>query len=248
MNDQDGSDLYDQSHYPPPEEPKSGVAKFLGIGTVPLVIAAVAVLALVVGVVYIALKGPAPVAEPATSPSTPAVSTLSEFDACSQTVAHIETALTAFQNDSATGILAAKAGFEAVSPQSSELAPLLVDPIAVLSKPSVSGSEFANAIQPVMDLCQSSINAAKQDAQDAVPVGPANTIEEGHWTVGVDVAAGTYKTESPVSGHCYWGIYKAGTNKSDIIANDNVAGGYPVVTLKKGQEFTNQGCGTFVKQ
>src|SRR4029453_19207718 len=35
----------------------------------------------------------------------------------------------------------------------------------------------------------------------------ANTIREGTWTVGVDVAPGTYRTDSEVTLSCYWGIY-----------------------------------------
>ena len=73
------------------------------------------------------------------------------------------------------------------------------------------------------------------------------SIEEGDWAVGVDVAPGTYRTDAPVVDGCYWAIYKAGTNQEDIINNGNPTGGYPTVVLKKGQEFTNQGCGTFVK-
>ncbi|NEC92949.1 hypothetical protein G3I71_46130, partial [Streptomyces sp. SID12501] len=40
-------------------------------------------------------------------------------------------------------------------------------------------------------------------------------IHDGTWTVGVDIAPGTYRTIEPVSGTCYWAIYKSGTNKDD---------------------------------
>jgi hypothetical protein len=76
----------------------------------------------------------------------------------------------------------------------------------------------------------------------------ANTfVEEGDYTVGADIPAGTYKVTQPVSGMCYWGIYKTGTNKDSIIANDIVTGGRPTVTLKAGQDFSSNGCGTWGK-
>jgi len=78
--------------------------------------------------------------------------------------------------------------------------------------------------------------------------GPMTVIEEGDWVVGEDIVPGTYRTAATVSGFCYWGIYKAGTNHANIIDNGVATGGRPTVTLKKGQEFTNQGCGMFVKK
>src|SRR3954451_4076259 len=76
----------------------------------------------------------------------------------------------------------------------------------------------------------------------------ANSIEEGTWTVGRDVAPGTYRTSQAVSGQCYWSITRTGSNGSDIVENDIVSGGFPTVTLKEGQDFTNSRCGTFVKE
>ncbi|EMY35812.1 hypothetical protein D477_002441 [Arthrobacter crystallopoietes BAB-32] len=75
-----------------------------------------------------------------------------------------------------------------------------------------------------------------------------NTIREGTWTVGVDIAAGTYRTTDSVGSTCYWGIYTSGTNGDDIIANDIPGGGRPTVTLSKGQDFNTTRCGTWEKQ
>lgn len=74
------------------------------------------------------------------------------------------------------------------------------------------------------------------------------TITEGTWTVGRDIEAGTYLTQDTVSGRCYWGIYRSGTNGGDIIENDIVTGGRPTVTLKAGQDFTTTRCGSWIKQ
>lgn len=76
----------------------------------------------------------------------------------------------------------------------------------------------------------------------------ANTIHEGTWTVGTDIAAGTYRTTDAVDSDCYWGIYTSGTNGDDIIANDIPGGGRPTVTLSKGQDFNTTRCGTWQKQ
>ncbi|PRY47965.1 hypothetical protein LY71_111144 [Geodermatophilus tzadiensis] len=76
----------------------------------------------------------------------------------------------------------------------------------------------------------------------------ATSITEGMWTVGRDIEPGTYRTAAAVSDDCYWGIYRSGSNGDDIIENDIVSGGFPTVTLREGQDFENNGCGTFVKQ
>lgn len=76
----------------------------------------------------------------------------------------------------------------------------------------------------------------------------ANTIKEGTWTVGVDVEPGTYRANADVTSGCYWGIYRTGSNGSDIIDNDIVSGGRPSVTLSAGQDFKTSRCGTWSKQ
>lgn len=90
---------------------------------------------------------------------------------------------------------------------------------------------------------------AREEAVAAVEQQIAQTsISNGVWTVGVDVEPGTYRTAAAITGYCYWGIYASGTNGGDIIENDGPEGGFPTVTLREGQDFENNGCGTFVKQ
>lgn len=76
----------------------------------------------------------------------------------------------------------------------------------------------------------------------------ANSISDGTWTVGEDIKAGTYRTASAVSSRCYWGIYRSGSNGSDIIDNDIPKGGRPTVTLSKGQDFKSSNCGDWQKK
>jgi hypothetical protein len=91
--------------------------------------------------------------------------------------------------------------------------------------------------------------AAREAAVTAVEQQiAANSIENGIWTVGVDVEPGTYRVAEALTGYCYWGIYASGTNGDDIIENDGPTGGFPTVQLREGQDFENNGCGTFVKQ
>ncbi|MBK9741176.1 MAG: DUF4190 domain-containing protein [Actinobacteria bacterium] len=73
---------------------------------------------------------------------------------------------------------------------------------------------------------------------------PVVVFEDGDWIVGSDFPAGTYTLIDEPS-FCYWGIYEAGTNQENIIANDNVTGGHPTVVLKEGQEFTSSDCGAW---
>ncbi|MDN4611068.1 hypothetical protein [Arthrobacter burdickii] len=93
--------------------------------------------------------------------------------------------------------------------------------------------------------------AAVKKREDAVKGAEAKkaatTITEGSWTVGRNVEPGTYTTSAPVTGRCYWGIYVSGTNGDDIVANDNVSGGQPTVTLQVGQDFTTNRCGSWSK-
>lgn len=79
------------------------------------------------------------------------------------------------------------------------------------------------------------------------PVAAVPTIDDGTWVVGEDVPAGTYKVNVPVEQGCYWSITKSGSNGGTIIQNDLPVGGRPKVTIKKGQDFSTQRCGTWTK-
>lgn len=76
----------------------------------------------------------------------------------------------------------------------------------------------------------------------------ANTVGDGTWTVGTTVAPGTYISAAEVGSSCYWGIYRSGSNGSDIIDNDLPGGGRPTVTLSEGQDFKSSRCGNWEKQ
>lgn len=76
----------------------------------------------------------------------------------------------------------------------------------------------------------------------------ANTVDDGTWTVGEDIKPGTYRAKENVGSRCYWGVYRSGSNGSDIIENDIPGGGKPTVKLAKGQDFKSSNCGTWQKK
>lgn len=81
------------------------------------------------------------------------------------------------------------------------------------------------------------------------PAKPATpTIQDGTWTVGEDFPAGTYSATA-ADGTCYWAIYKSGQNQSlDSVVQNHLGGGHLTVTLKAGQDFETERCGTWTKK
>jgi hypothetical protein len=80
------------------------------------------------------------------------------------------------------------------------------------------------------------------------PAGPATTMAgDGTYEVGVDVVPGKYKTAGSPQGsdsQCYWARVNA--NGEDIIDND-LGNGPKIVTIKAGELFETQRCGTWTK-
>lgn len=114
-------------------------------------------------------------------------------------------------------------------------------------EPQVISSPSPYAVTTIVTESAAPVAAATSAAPTKAAPSPAATIEDGIWTVGDDFPAGTYKVRDALTEMCYWGIYKSGTNQSDIVDNDIVTGGKPTVTLKRGQDFKSSGCGTWVK-
>ena len=117
-------------------------------------------------------------------------------------------------------------------------------PTVTVSVPAEPGAEVTVTAPPVTVTKP----APAPKTVTAPPPQAAATIEEGTWEVGVDVAPGRYKTTEAVgaAGMCYWKITTTG-KPNNIVDNDIVTGGRPTVTIKKGQDFTTQDCGTWAK-
>ena len=95
---------------------------------------------------------------------------------------------------------------------------------------------------------EAAVKAREDAVTGAEKTKAANTVGDGTWVVGTDIAPGSYRTAKPVGSSCYWGVYRSGSNGSDILENDLPGGGQPVVTLAEGQDFKSSRCGTWEKQ
>ena len=84
--------------------------------------------------------------------------------------------------------------------------------------------------------------------KQAAALVPSVITGIGQWTVGVDMPPGVYKVTAAVDPTvmCYWKITQTGKPKK-IIANDIVEHGSPMVTVKRGQDFTTEDCGTWAR-
>jgi len=91
------------------------------------------------------------------------------------------------------------------------------------------------------------VPAAPPPPPPAPPKPASPVIDDGTWTVGQDnIPPGTYRTAGIAGADCYWSIFKSGTNQADIVTN-HIGGGRLTVTLRVGQDFTTERCGTWVK-
>lgn len=95
---------------------------------------------------------------------------------------------------------------------------------------------------------EATVKAREDAVTGAEKTKAANTVGDGTWVVGQDIAPGTYRASQPVGSSCYWGVYRSGSNGADILDNDIPGGGHPVVTLAEGQDFKSARCGTWEKQ
>jgi hypothetical protein len=108
-----------------------------------------------------------------------------------------------------------------------------------------AGKTAAGAPAPAASTITPTVTAPAPAASPAVAPPASTTIQEGTWTVGTDFPAGTYRTTGSGS-DCYWMITKSGSNGADIIQNQ-IGGGNLTVSLKSGQDFTSQRCGSWAK-
>jgi hypothetical protein len=153
-----------------------------------------------------------------------------EFKAVAASLTAAQSQISVSQQDAQAAQVSARSAVSSVAQQSASLA-------------AASASQAAD-----LAARESSV-AARESAVGAVEQSiAANSVGPGTWTVGVDIQPGTYRTAQEVGSDCYWEITRSGTNGSDIVENDLPAGGRPTVTLREGQDFSSERCGTWVKQ
>lgn len=81
------------------------------------------------------------------------------------------------------------------------------------------------------------------------PPAPAVAMAgDGTYQVGVDVKPGTYVSQKPSSGNCYWARLSGTDGLGGIIANNN-SSGQSVVTIRKTDKyFESSGCSDWTKR
>ena len=83
----------------------------------------------------------------------------------------------------------------------------------------------------------------------APPPSPAVAMAgDGIYQVGVDVKAGTYVSDAPASGNCYWERNNGGDGIGSIIDNDNSAGRSVVTIRKTDKFFKSSGCNDWTRR
>lgn len=116
---------------------------------------------------------------------------------------------------------------------------------------SAGGTDTTTTATPASTVTETVEAGSKPSTPPApkktTPPKPAATMDEGTYEIGVDAPAGRYKTVAEDS--CYWKRSKDDSGTLDsILANDNVNDGARAsVTVKKGEFFTSEGCGTWTK-
>jgi hypothetical protein len=78
------------------------------------------------------------------------------------------------------------------------------------------------------------------------PTVAVSQINDGIHEVGVDVKAGQYKTSVPEGAFCYWERSR-GDPISDSTSSYKEGPAHLSVTLKKGESFDTEDCGTWQK-
>lgn len=113
------------------------------------------------------------------------------------------------------------------------------------------GGTPAPAAAPAAAAPAAAAPAPQTETVAAQPAGPATTVSDGTYEVGVDMAAGRYKTEGPSASNaldmCYW--ERASTDSGElgsIIANEIVQGPGSV-TVQNGEFATLRGGCTWTR-
>jgi hypothetical protein len=85
-------------------------------------------------------------------------------------------------------------------------------------------------------------------AEPVEPVGPLTTFGAGVWEVGVDIAAGKYKTTGTDGYGCYYARLKQNDGSLSDILNNGFVQGPATVTIKQSDGyFETSGCEDWVQ-
>jgi hypothetical protein len=111
------------------------------------------------------------------------------------------------------------------------------------------GTLGADPVAPVASVHPATSPATAKPTTKAPAAAAPVTIEDGLYEVGPDIKPGTYRLSVPVTSadFCYWSK-STDAEGQDIIDNDLAGVGRLQVTLKKGQWFKTNRCGTWVRR
>lgn len=100
------------------------------------------------------------------------------------------------------------------------------------------GAKTSEAGKQIGQNVQDAIPTTPQTATSETPAGPLTTVGDGDFEVGVDMAAGKYKTQGPEDegDSCYYEVHDESGDFKGIKKNGNLSGPGNV-TLKKGDYF-----------
>jgi hypothetical protein len=114
-----------------------------------------------------------------------------------------------------------------------------------------AGPKVRSEAKAAVKMCPSAPFIAElKRVANGVPPAPKTAMDDGTFTVGKDIAAGTYQVKVPAGANgihdCYW---ERTEPQGGTIANDflTFAPQGPVVTLYAGEGFVSKSCGTWTK-
>jgi hypothetical protein len=120
-----------------------------------------------------------------------------------------------------------------------------------------SGNDIATTPAPTATVTATETAEAESATASKAPAAkkttepePGSTMNEGTYEIGVDAKPGRYKTRVPQdSAGCYWEKMKDDSGGfNSLIANGEVnPGGRVSITLKRGEFFNSEDCGTWTR-
>jgi len=120
-----------------------------------------------------------------------------------------------------------------------------------------SGDDIATTAEPTATVTATETAEAESATSSNAPAAkkttepePGSTMDEGTYEIGVDAEPGRYKTRVPQdSSGCYWEKMKDDSGGfNSLIANGEVnPGGRVSITLKRGEFFNSEDCGTWTR-
>ncbi len=143
----------------------------------------------------------------------------------------------------ATALVALGIGSAAAGSTSPGASPSAATPTVTVTQPGPETTVAAPTVTETVEV------PGPKTTVTAGPPAPAVAMAgDGTYQVGVDVKPGTYISQKPSSGNCYWARLSGTDGLGGIIANNN-SSGQSVVTIRKTDKyFESSGCSDWTKR